>query len=842
MRSEGVTAEKTLFLSRAGPDSEIAEQIGTILESAGYRVVLQQWDFANRSFMDAMHATLASGARVVALLSDHYLASEYCSAEWQAALADDPLNKRGRVIVLRVAACNPTGLLTPLAYWDLVPVRHDRRLLEDVVRNAVAEGRRGQETPVAGRFWRAPSTVLDPAAIRETPGFTGRDREIRLLEHALREGAGRAVLHGLGGTGKSSLAREYAWRNRGHYVAVVWLRAETESGIVDGLRWLGSQFVPDLDRIQDRQQAANGALSVLMRVASDAGKPVLLIFDNLEDRALLRTWQPREHVDVLITSRKSSWGGGFVKISVEPLHPDDAVAYLRSESGRPDLSNDDLRAIAEAVGQLPLALSHAAAYLDATHSATARSYLERLAHHMAQVPEDAEYPRAVFATFQEAIQNAETAKPGAAAVMFLSAFFAPDAIPEELFRDGTNPQVEEILGALGQVSLILFDPESRTFGIHRLVQGAIRGSLGEQATEWIETAITVALGAFPNDVQFATWHRCERIAPHARTVIAALPDGYGSTLAARLAFRCGLYSQDRAAYADGVGVLRRALELNAASAEPDPGLRVSMLNTLGLCLTHLNELTEATSVLSEAVALAEETYDPEHREVAASLNNLGLAYSAAERFDDATAAYLRAQAIKEARLDPGDPRLAIGYGNVGGMLLQAGRLTEAAEFFRRAVTIDEAHYGPIHPQVAKNLGNLGIALGQSGEFAEAEAVIVRAVEIDRQTAGDSHPFLARQLINLASLFMRTNRVEEAEPLLREAIQILERSYGPMCADLAYPVARLGQALFQLGRLRESAEWLRRALEIARIALVPGSSETRVIEEEYAYVRSLLAEE
>jgi hypothetical protein len=79
------------FISRAGADAAFADRIGRILEDAGYRVVLQQWDFANRNFMERMDAALGSGARVIALLSGEYLASEHCEAEWLNAIAHDPL-------------------------------------------------------------------------------------------------------------------------------------------------------------------------------------------------------------------------------------------------------------------------------------------------------------------------------------------------------------------------------------------------------------------------------------------------------------------------------------------------------------------------------------------------------------------------------------------------------------------------------------------------------------------------------------------------------------------------------------------------------------------------------
>jgi TIR domain len=137
------------FISRAGADAAFAGVIGHILEDASYRVVLQQWDFANRNFMERMHAALSSGARVIALLSNGYLASKYCEAEWLNALAGDPLNNDARLIVLRISECKPVGLLSGLAYWDLAPVRDRPDLLHDIVLTAVQPGRRKDGGPAA---------------------------------------------------------------------------------------------------------------------------------------------------------------------------------------------------------------------------------------------------------------------------------------------------------------------------------------------------------------------------------------------------------------------------------------------------------------------------------------------------------------------------------------------------------------------------------------------------------------------------------------------------------------------------------------------------------------------
>jgi TIR domain len=126
-----------IFISRAGSDTIASERIARILQAAGYEVILAQRDFPNRNFIERMHEALAGGARVVALLSPDYLKSDYCLAEWTNAIAGDPLNRGRRLIVLRIGACEPQGLLAGIAYTDLVPFRDHPQLFARAVLDAV---------------------------------------------------------------------------------------------------------------------------------------------------------------------------------------------------------------------------------------------------------------------------------------------------------------------------------------------------------------------------------------------------------------------------------------------------------------------------------------------------------------------------------------------------------------------------------------------------------------------------------------------------------------------------------------------------------------------------------
>ena len=179
-------AARHFFISRAGPDAAYAVKLAHILEDAGYRVIVQDRDIVNQSFMAAMQAALTSGARTIALLSNDYLDATrpHCAAEWQATIADDPLNSKRRLIVLRVAECAPAGLLKSLAYWDLVRLGGNDTLLADVVLGAVNPDA-GKALPEAvAHYWREAQTIVH-GQIHTTPSFTGRGEAMADIDAAI---------------------------------------------------------------------------------------------------------------------------------------------------------------------------------------------------------------------------------------------------------------------------------------------------------------------------------------------------------------------------------------------------------------------------------------------------------------------------------------------------------------------------------------------------------------------------------------------------------------------------------------------------------------------------------
>jgi hypothetical protein len=161
------------FISRAGADAGAAELIAGIVREAGLAPFYQNEDFGPADFMRRMEQGY-EGERTIALLSPQYQQSEYCRAEYNHVLGKDPANLRERLIVLRVAPCDPVGSLQNLAYSDLVPVLSDRAALARVVRAAIGIDRRASEL----QFWQP---------LRGTDGWhSARPENAPLLRKGLR--------------------------------------------------------------------------------------------------------------------------------------------------------------------------------------------------------------------------------------------------------------------------------------------------------------------------------------------------------------------------------------------------------------------------------------------------------------------------------------------------------------------------------------------------------------------------------------------------------------------------------------------------------------------------------
>ena len=249
--------------------------------------------------------------------------------------------------------------------------------------------------------------------------FTGRADELDRLDAILmrdkpaavtQASVGRAAVQGMGGVGKTSLAIEYAHRFRGLYAGVCWCPAETRTGLLSALAGLAVTLGAATAEEADVEKAAKAAL----RRLAEQRATWLLVYDNVTAPDHIADLLPSAGARVLITSRFSDWSEVADEVALDVLPLEEAVGLLQSRTGRSDAAG--AKTLAEALGRLPLALDHAAAYCKRTQMRFA-DYAEKASSLIAAAPRGAGYPRSVAATFDLAITEAVAQCQAAEALM-----------------------------------------------------------------------------------------------------------------------------------------------------------------------------------------------------------------------------------------------------------------------------------------------------------------------------------------------------------------------------------------------------------------------------------------
>jgi hypothetical protein len=143
--------------------------------------------------------------------------------------------------VLRCDSATPGGLLHGSAFGDIAGVDDPLRRRDIIL--AVAEGRAPAARPVPRLFGGAMPL--------ENRMFTGRGALLAELHAALSVVDGTAALtqaavHGLGGVGNTTLAREYVVRHGSDYDGVWWIIASDRLGVTAGLAELARAMDPRL--------------------------------------------------------------------------------------------------------------------------------------------------------------------------------------------------------------------------------------------------------------------------------------------------------------------------------------------------------------------------------------------------------------------------------------------------------------------------------------------------------------------------------------------------------------------------------------------------------------------
>lgn len=483
----------------------------------------------------------------------------------------------------------------------------------------------------------APPLIWNIARPRE--GFVGREKELAALDALSARGGTVALtqaLTGLGGVGKTTLARRWAWGRPGAWSLGWWVRAETRALFEDDLLDLGRElgFLGADEAVQDRARLLGRVLQWLevprpTPKVPDAGRPWLLVLDNAGAPGAFPV--PGGGGVVLVTSRDRAWGprGACVDVAVFP--PEIAGAKLREGLTGAGNGEADAGALAETLGRLPLALAQVNAWCRA-HGHSLAKARERLARSDKLLEYAADPSLSTVATTWS--MAVEALRAHERALLEVLACFGPDDIPVDLlFEDrleDASPDLaplwedpdalDDALGALHRVCLIE-RPEGRT-SVHRLVQRVTTGRLAPDArAARVRDARSLLRRAMPHPEAPEGWPTWRRLGPH----VEGVAGGEEDERSAELLGEYGFFLNTQAGYREARPLRERALAVTERALGPEHPDTARCLGNLAITEWNLGEHAAARARMQRAVEVFTRALGPEHpstRHFAALLRQL----------------------------------------------------------------------------------------------------------------------------------------------------------------------------------------------------------------------------
>src|SRR5208282_3229759 len=676
-----------------------------------------------------------------------------------------------------------------------------------------------------------------PTEARDTEnpyGFIGRDGAVLALERAMHRKPAGLLIQGLGGVGKTTLARGF----------LQWLQAT--DGLGNGCFWFAFQDIRSAEFVMNRMgEALLGPQFITAEMVAklDALAKVfrenrfLIVWDNFEvvrgipgtsvaaalsdeDQALLKTFLAKlrgGQTKVIITSRSDEeWleTTNRYEIPLGGLQGEERWDYceviLRDLGLNIDRKDADLVTLMDLLGGHPLAMR---VILPRLAKLKAAALIQALQSNLTALgPSGDPAQDKLFATLRFAEQSLPDdlrplLVPLALHERFVVASYL-EFMAKQVDPSWTRAPIDRFLGAL-VVAGLLHDRGQGIFEMHPALTGFLRstrppGASGESGDRWSRAFVDL-MGTLADDVAPRDLHeqRGEFFLNGANFHVAL-----GEAERLKMDFRSWALIQSLAIHAQNTRTFQEAARLferlatlanNLGEAERE----AAAYHQLGWIALEQRDFASAEQWCRKSLAILEKQGD-EHG-AASAYHQLGWIADKQRDFASAEQWYRKSLAIKEKQGD--EHGAASTYHNLGIIAEEQRDFASAEQWYRKSLAIFEKQ-GDEH-RAAITYQQLGRIAQEQRDFASAEQWYRKSLAIFEKQ-GDEH-VAAITYHQLGRIAEEQGDFASAEQWYRKSLAIKEKQGDEYGAAIAYH--QLGMIAQEQRDYAGAEQWYRKAMAI-----------------------------
>ena len=683
--------------------------------------------------------------------------------------------------------------------------------------------------------WRLPTPqgrVIDlssqvPRALKRTE-FVGREEDLRKLMHMLQRESSVLLLNGLGGIGKTTLAKEYVYQHQNEYRHIAWVNILQDQNSPDTFSQSAYTALANhiglfsqLEIPFDREMPEKDRFRTIVAEMNRREGPNLLVLDNVgssiltyyEDLPKAPGWK------ILATSRQELTPFSTYYLDELPMEEAERLftnLYPDGKKYAPDVQD-----LLNHIGRHTLTIELLARLCAEYPSIHPAGILKRLqdkqfqqlsqsvwSHHSKREIEVYGYLMAAFSLTSLSEEELHQLIQWAV----LPSVFTDWETILQLFKVDSLEvnSFENALRGLRKKGWVTREKETGKYRCHQLIQEVIRYKFPPEkqncfnVIQGARNLLSIDQGKDNPIEKFPLIIYGEAILSHI--------EGEGKEINTLKNNLATVY-QDLGRYEQSAQLLEATLVSDLKNfGEQHPNVAISS-SSLAISYQSLGRYEEAAQLLEAALASDRKNFGEQHPNVAKRNANLATVYQDLGRFEQA--AHLLEMALESELKNFGEehPNVARCRSNLAQVYQDLGRFEQAAKLAEVALESAQKIFGEEHPIVAIRGSNLALVYRDLGRYEEAAQLLEEAVELTRKNFGEEHPKMGISRSNLATVYRSLGQYERAAPLLEAALESAQKNFGEDHPNLAISRSNLAIIYQDLGRYEEAAKLLEAALEL-----------------------------
>jgi len=598
----------------------------------------------------------------------------------------------------------------------------------------------------------------------------GRSKDLINLNKYLFEKEQVVLVNGMGGIGKTTLAQVYINEYYDAYQHIAWVELDPDNNDVRNDLVNAKGLLTNLNIDTTGRTIDEIFVAIITALKQIPKHPCLLVLDNADNTlSKIYNYLPTPpHWHVLATAREKIAHFDIVELGF--LREADAIKLFKKHYTHRQLNDEDIKQFVNAIDLHTLTIEIMAKtaqrqritplqLMQAIEQDLASNVQVR--HSDDKIGKITTYLCSTFkiAQLNEAEQN----------LLLHFVCLPPEMHSYELLKelingDHLNYNLAETLTELYEKGWLLYNLESDSYKIHRIVNDVVKRTLelSEEKVEILIERITQKLKidqTKDNPVDKFLW----------------IPFGF-------------------------------SIDINFENSSSEDIIKLQ--NNLAKLAHEKGDYVVAGNLWKKIAQSSEKIYGASHPNTAASFANIALLFQTLGKYKEANDLLEIVKQIIEDHFGQHHENTAAIYGSIGLVLIGLKDFIQAKKYLKKALKINEQIFGRLDPKTALNYTNLAVALAELGDSKAAKDLMEKALQSVEYNFGMEHPSTAIRYSNLSSILRDLEDYLGAILLMNKAKKILEKNFGqdhPSTADCYCNLATLHTDLQNYASAKELLE-------------------------------------